>query len=204
MAIHNKEIDSRNRVTDAAILNVLGRLQVKTALDIGCGEGWLVRALSERGVNVEGVDGVPGLIDKARTLGHERYRVVSYDDLVPEGFDQTFDLAVCNFSLIGKESVERVFNAVPKLLNKDGNFVVQTLHPVTASQDTPYKDGWRQGSWAGFNSDFTDPAPWYFRTIESWIQLFVSSRFSIEAVEAPLDSATDMPASLIITGRLNS
>jgi hypothetical protein len=47
------------------------------------------------------------------------------------------------------------------------SFIIQTLHPLIACGDFSYQDAWREGSWAGFSDDFTDLAPWYFRTLES-------------------------------------
>ena len=79
-----------------------------------------------------------------------------------------------NFALIGKEAVDGLVAAIPALLNPGGAFIVQTLHPVFANGDAPYHDGWRAGSWAGFSADFSDPGPWYFRTIGGWLDLFLS------------------------------
>ena len=36
-----------------------------TVLDIGCGEGWLCRALADKGMKVWGVDAIPELITAA-------------------------------------------------------------------------------------------------------------------------------------------
>ncbi|WP_315983528.1 class I SAM-dependent methyltransferase [Aliamphritea spongicola] len=151
-------------VTDRAITDTITELAPKTVLDIGCGEGWLVRALAGAGMQVTGTDAVAELIDKARAAGGGTFEQIAYEQLAYEElsasrFSKRFDLAVCNFSLLGKESVEQVFTAVPDLLNPGGHFVVQTLHPVTSNIDRVYEDGWREGSWAGFSDDFTDPAP---------------------------------------------
>jgi len=74
---------------------------------------------------------------------------------------------------------------------------VQTLHPVIACGDLPYKDGWRAGSWAGFSDDFTDPAPWYFRTLETWVALIASSGLKLTQIREPIHPKTDKPASIL-------
>ena len=56
-AVREQLISSRRVVTDAAIVEVLVALQPRRVLDVGCGEGWLVRALNERGIEAFGVDG---------------------------------------------------------------------------------------------------------------------------------------------------
>ncbi|CAK0777717.1 hypothetical protein CCP4SC76_6470001 [Gammaproteobacteria bacterium] len=81
-----------------------------------------------------------------------------------------------------------------------GTFVVQTLHPMISCGDLPYQDGWREGSWVGFSSDFSNPAPWYYRTLENWIKLFVDSGFWLREVREPILPKTQKPASIIFVG----
>ena len=83
---------------------------------------------------------------------------------------------MCNFSLLGKESVDSLIAALPFYLDDTGYLIIQTLHPVAACGDNPYQDGWREGSWLGFSNDFSDPAPWYFRTVDSWSALLKAAR----------------------------
>ena len=125
---------------------------------------------------------------------------MSYEDITRGQLEKKVDVVVCNFSLIGAQVVDDLLTGVPALLNDQGALVVQTLHPITACGDHPYEDGWREGSWDGFSDDFTDPAPWYFRTIESWVGLFRSAGFTtVETVE-PLHPETKQPVSLVIEG----
>ena len=196
-AVRENQIESRRLVTNEAIVDAVLSRSPKTALDIGCGEGWLVRALADRGVQATGVDVVPSLIEQAKKAGGGQFRVVSYEAIAAGELDVKVDVAVANFSLIGKESVETLVARVPRLLNAGGAFVVQTLHPLVARGDLPYEDGWRTGSWAGFSEEFSDPAPWYFRTVESWTKLLAVSGLKLTDTREPLHPGTGKPASII-------
>ncbi len=197
-AVREGRIASRVAVTDLAVLDAVLSRNPRRVLDIGCGEGWLARALSSRGIAVIGIDAVQSLVDAARRSGGGEFRQVPYDALSREFPVESFDLAVCNFSLIGKESVEAVFSAIPRILAPGGSFVVQTLHPVVACGELPYAAGWREGSWAGFGPEFTDPAPWYFRTVGDWVRLFAEQGLVIREMREPTLPLTGRPASLIV------
>jgi len=195
-AIREGQIESRRTVTDAAIIDAILSRSPGSVLDIGCGEGWLVRALGARKIRSFGIDAVPALIDAAREAGGD-FCVMSYEDLCGGQLGVVVDLAVCNFSLIGKAAAEQVINVGPVLLSTRGSLIIQTLHPCAVSAGFPYADGWRPGSWTGFSSAFTDPAPWYFRTIETWVTLFAGSGFRLLEIREPLHPGTGLPASII-------
>ena len=197
-AVRGGQIESRTLVTNRAIVDAVRSRAPRTALDIGCGEGWLVRALD--GVDMIGVDVVRGLVERAREAGGGDFRVLSYEQIAAGELDARVDAAVCNFSLIGKESVEGVFGAARSLLNPDGAFIVQTLHPALACGDAAYRDGWREGSWAGFSADFADAPPWYFRTLESWIALFGRNGLRLLELREPVHPHTGKPLSVILVG----
>lgn len=128
--------------------------------------------------------------------------MASYDEIASGTLERYFDTIVCNFSLFGKQSVEKLFGAAALLLNPSGTFIVQTLHPVTACGDLPYLDGWREGSWDGLSSDFMDPDPWYFRTLQSWVKLFAGNRFRLLEVQEPVHPKTQKPASVIFVAEV--
>ena len=197
-AVRDKAIESRRLVTDHAIVDAVLERKPGSALDIGCGEGWLARELTRHGVDVVGVDVVPDLIEKAKSAGGGDFRVASYEEIASGALEVEVDVAVANFSLIGEKAVDDLIAAIPPMLNTGGALVIQTLHPVTSTGDQPYANGWRQGSWAGFSEEFTDPAPWYFRTIECWVDLIVMSGLCLTRVVEPLHPHTGKPASLIL------
>lgn len=197
-AVRRNQIESRALVTNGAIVEAVVSRSPSSALDIGCGEGWLIRALAAYGIRSIGVDVVPALIDKARQAGGGEFLVASYEDLAAGAIELKVDAAIANFSLIGKESVEGLLSHVPVLLNPGGALIVQTLHPVAACGERPYEDGWRVGSWAGFGGAFSDPAPWYFRTVEGWKKLITDSGLHLVEMREPLHPKTGLPASLIL------
>jgi 2-polyprenyl-3-methyl-5-hydroxy-6-metoxy-1,4-benzoquinol methylase len=196
-AVREQRIDSRTLVTDRAIVDAVLARAPRSVLDIGCGEGWLARRLAGRGIQVLGVDVVADLIAHASGAGGGEFRVASYDQLAAGALDFTADAAVCNFSLLGRESVETLFAAMHALLRPHGVFIIQTLHPLVACGQRPYQDGWREGSWAGFSAEFTDPAPWYFRTLASWLALLLRHGLRLLELREPIDPRTQQPASVI-------
>lgn len=198
-AVRADEIESRLLLTNKAIIDAVLAQTPKTVLDIGCGEGWLVRELNKVGIESLGIDAVPKLIEYAQNEGGGRFKTITYEGLSSDEIEEKFDVIVCNFSLLGNESVNHLFQQAPSLLNDGGSLIVQTIHPKTESRE-PYKDGWREGSWVGFDHKFRDPAPWYFRTLETWETLFLDSGFRLSKVLEPFSLKTKTPASIIFIG----
>jgi SAM-dependent methyltransferase len=197
LAVRAREIESRRLVTDQAIIDAVMSYAPHSMLDIGCGEGWLIRALAGSGMRLIGIDVVPALIESAQAAGGGEFLVASYEDLSGGTFQSLTDVAVCNFSLLGKESVDATFAAVPALLTTQGLFIVQTVHPLVACGAHEYRDGWREGSWDGFGKEFSDPAPWYFRTLGSWLEMFREHKLRLLELREPLHPDTGRPASAI-------
>jgi len=197
-AVRDGRIRSRVEVTNAAIRDAVLELAPRTVLDLGCGEGWLVRALVAAGIDARGVDAVEDLVLHAAELGGpDRYRVASFDDIGqrPEDFGPV-DVVVANFSLLGERSTADAVGAVPRLLHAGGHFLVQTVHPFTAPP--PVKSGWRSGSWEGFGEEFEDASPWYFRTVADWVVLFSEAGLSLVSFDEPRGPA---PSSLLFHTR---
>jgi 2-polyprenyl-3-methyl-5-hydroxy-6-metoxy-1,4-benzoquinol methylase len=198
--VRERKIESRNLVTDQAILDAVTARNPLSVLDLGCGEGWLSRVLAERGIACTGVDAIPALIESAKSLGGGDFRVASFEEVSTKGLDVIVDVVVANFSLIGGEAVDAVIRHVRHLLNPRGFFIVQTVHPSFA-EVVPYREGWVEGSWAGCPDGFTKPAPWYFRTIETWVKTVRESGLELVELKEPLHPTNGRPASLILVAR---
>jgi 2-polyprenyl-3-methyl-5-hydroxy-6-metoxy-1,4-benzoquinol methylase len=204
-AVREQRIASRRQGTDAAILEAVLRCRPAHVLDVGCGEGWLARALAERGCRVAGIDASPALIASARRLGGADYEVSTYADMADrvDALGAPFDLAVCNFSLL-EERLAPAFVSIAQAMRGHGRLVVQTVHPWIACGDAPYADGWRVETFAGFGTDFAAPMPWYFRTLGSWIGAMDAAGLRIERIDEPVDRDSGKPLSLLMTATIAS
>jgi 2-polyprenyl-3-methyl-5-hydroxy-6-metoxy-1,4-benzoquinol methylase len=201
-AVRAREIESRRLVTDRAIVEAVLACEPRTVINLGCGEGWLALELQRSGIGVTALDVVPELVAAAQQAGVTDSRVLSYEEIAAGQLKAAADVVVCNFSLLGKESVEGLLRVVPTLLEPDGSLLVQTLHPLVSCGDLPYVDGWRNGSWAGFSSAFCDAPPWYFRTLSTWLELMRNSGLILRALREPLDPRTGKPASVIFHAKV--
>lgn len=203
-AIAAGDIRSRVEVTNQAILDAIASIHPHHVLDLGCGEGWLSERLLDLGMEVLASDAVPDLVQCARQRcgGRGRFIEASYAELAQivqsEADSPSLDMAVANFSLLGEHSTVQGIQACYQLLALQGVLVIQTLHPVVACPDGRYIDGWRPGSWAGLSDRFARAAPWYFRTLASWIKTLADCGFYCCEMREPLDHQGALPCSLIL------
>lgn len=197
-AVRSGAIESRRVATDDAIVDAVLERRPASVLDVGCGEGWLAHALAERGVRVVGVDGSEGLISTASARPGPEFRLLSYADVAddPASLGGPFDAVVCNFALLERDPAP-LLTALRRAIAPDGALLVQTVHPWTAQGDAPYRDGWRTETFAGLGGGFREPMPWYFRTLESWVALLRSARYSVADLREPAHPERGDPLSLL-------
>jgi 2-polyprenyl-3-methyl-5-hydroxy-6-metoxy-1,4-benzoquinol methylase len=200
-AVREGQIASRRLATDAAIVDAVTARAPRRVLDVGCGEGWLARALAGRGIAVTGVDVSPPLVEAARALGGGDFRVVDYAAAArdPTLLGGPYDVAACNFALLA-EDVVPLLAALRARLAPGGALVIQTVHPWAARGDAPYADGWRTETFAGFGDGFAVPMPWYYRTLASWVRSLDDAGYRLAALREPLHPETATPLSLLLVG----
>ncbi len=199
-AVREGQIPSRRAGTDDAIVAAILDREPARLLDVGCGEGWLVRRIVRAsGCRAVGIDGSAALIEAARSADPTGdYRVLSYADLVggTSSLGDRFDVIAFNYAILNEDAAQ-LLTAVTPALARDGCIIIQTLHPQT--QDGPYRDGWRTEDFSGFAIPGWKPMPWYFRTLESWHAVIRDAGLVLCDLAEPTAEGDDRPLSLILT-----
>ena len=198
-AVRQGRIESRRVATNAAIVAAVLECRAASVLDVGCGEGWLARALEDAAVAVTGIDGSAPLVEAAREQGGGTFEICTYEELVenPDRFGGDFGAVVFNFALL-HENAGPILATARRMLSSGGSLIVQTVHPWTAAGEERYVDGWRLETFDTFGSGFPDPMPWYFRTLESWSSLLSTAGCKLEKIVEPKHPETDLPLSLLL------
>ncbi|WP_343485863.1 methyltransferase domain-containing protein [Allomuricauda sp. d1] len=163
-------IESR-KYTNEAIIEAIKGTEAKKAVDIGCGEGWLTRQMTEMGISAMGIDAIEPLLNNARKKGSETYLQMTFEELIAGKIIEKgpFDLAVYNFCLYKKEGLKELMRQTLKNLSDDGKILIQTLHPYfLIANELPYKSQWLDDAWKGLPGNFVSGHSWYARTIEDW------------------------------------
>ncbi|MDQ3949323.1 MAG: methyltransferase domain-containing protein [Gemmatimonadota bacterium] len=201
-AVRERRIPSRSAGTDRAIVDAILRQPPGRVLDVGCGEGWLARAVAAHGYAVVGIDASAPLIDRARELGVGEFNLLSYEALTaePRLVGGPYDVIVLNFALLS-EDVAPLLSALVSRLTPSGVVLIQTIHPWTAAGDQPYVDGWRLETFDAFGGAFPAPMPWYFRTLETWFAQIARAGLEVANLAEPRHPETNRPLSLVLTCR---
>lgn len=191
-------IPSRQAGTDAAIVAACLQHGTGPVLDVGCGEGWLVRELALRGISATGIDVSAPLIARAQELGGGHFEVATYAQLESDVAVATgpWPVIACNFALLG-DPLFPLLSALRARLSPGGQLLVQTVHAWSARGDGPYRSAWRTEAFDAFAVPFPTPMPWYYRTLGSWLEQFSLAALRVVAVHEPLHPSTGNPLSLL-------
>ena len=198
-SIREARIASRNLVTNRAILDMVKARHPTRVLDAGCGEGWLVRALSADGIEITGFDGSASLIEAAKKVQPGRFQVFSYSDFVaaPEQLGRDFDVVVFNFALLSSD-IEPILRAAGSILHVEGVIIIQTLHPFHIPEGKNYTTGWCEEHFKGMGEGYRASMPWYYRTFGGWLRVVQEAGLKTDKIEEPVHPETGRPASLIL------
>lgn len=197
-AIQEETISSR-KFTNKAILKIIKDSSSKNALDLGCGEGWLSRALLQMNINATGIDANKDLIAEAERRDPSNYLQISFEEIIEGKIvpNAPFDVAIFNFCIYFKSELKTLLKQTLKFVAPKGFIVIQTVHPFFLIQNQlPYKSQWLTDSWKGLSNKFKDGHSWYARTFENWFDLLSSLENTELSVKEVLNDL-NMPVSII-------
>jgi SAM-dependent methyltransferase len=176
-------IPSRRAGTDAAILAAIAECGPRWLLDIGCGEGWLVRAAEGiTGCAGVGIDASAELIAAAQTADSvNRYAALDYAAFVlaDDDIGADFDVAVFNYSLFA-EDIAPLLRAAASRLVAGGTLIIQTVHPGGQGDD-----GWRDEDFSAFGGGDWAPMPWYCRSLDAWRAALRDAGLKLDELREP-------------------
>jgi ubiquinone/menaquinone biosynthesis C-methylase UbiE len=101
----------------ASLISFLGH-GAGDALDVGCGEGRVSRALKECGYRVTAIDPVEKLVSAAEQAGSADYYTIAAAADLP--FDCSFDLAVAYNVLMDVEDIPGALRKIRRVLRPSG------------------------------------------------------------------------------------
>jgi SAM-dependent methyltransferase len=161
------------------MLPLLGDVRGRAALDAGCGEGYLARALAARGARVTGIDLSPRLVSAARgkdPAGAIDYQVADLSRPLP-GYTDHFDLIASYLVLNDVRDYRGFVATLATVLKPGGRLVLAFNNPYNAvirasladyfdsGAVTPYRGLWE----AGIRSYY------HHRTLQEYLDEFLGA-----------------------------
>lgn len=187
-------------VEQPAIKSALSNLNGKSILDFGCGTGQFAKFCIENGASkVLGIDISRNMIEQAnKDNKHEKieYICISIEDL--ELQDQKFDIIISSLAVHYIEDYPALIKKVSSLLNKNGEFIFSTEHPIVTARkemnnwikdekgnslhwafDNYHEEGKREQHW------YIDGVIKYHRTISTLINTLINNGLVLEKIIEP-------------------
>jgi len=231
--MHGRMDRFRTELTDVAVLDAGGDLTNRKILDAGCGEGYLSRAIAERGGVVVGVDSSRKLIAAADAANHMTDRMTfKVGDITQLEFLQQsdFDVVVANHVINELPEPAPAFTQFAGVLVPGGTLVILMLHPcfyaTRRDRERGVSDQSKQIARNYFSPRrLTDhfnvaglhspaPASRYLRPLDDYTRMLTNAGFVITDMAEPRPSDAQLkdpwwrdnfrrPLFLLITARLD-
>ena len=162
---------SHDRILLPWMIRLAGNLTRKKAVDVGCGCGFLTRAIAKRAASIIGIDISSRMIAEASRRHHApnlTFRTSSVREFARE-CPRHFDVCFANMSIMTMPSLDSALSSIAFLLKKGGLVIFSVTHPCF---------------WNSYRSD--EPAS----SFRYEIPHPVTAPFRISLAQKPLPAAT--------------
>jgi ubiquinone/menaquinone biosynthesis C-methylase UbiE len=148
--VNNIDPNSTNEINltkklyhDPYFFSLLPALDNKDILDIGCGDGYMLRKLKPncRNCKLTGID-LPNMIEKT-SIKDQDINLISADCHDLPFKDESFDLVISSLMLHWVDELEIIAKEIFRVLKPKGDFVISHINPNT----------FHVGEWKNLNTD---------------------------------------------------
>ncbi|MCL4374549.1 class I SAM-dependent methyltransferase [Patescibacteria group bacterium] len=195
-----EEGDKLNRtIIRPNVLRVLGNLQGKTLLDVGCGSGYLTSELAKTAEKIVGTDFAPDFVKICREKYKNQHNLSFQVQDVTQEFifpSESFDIVLCKMVLQYVENIDNFAKESTRLLKMGGKVVVIVDHPfnsqfyyaqsLTGKKNPKYedlKDYFSREPQTKLSLWGKVKLTWYPKTISDYIQPFTKVGLHLSNIE---------------------
>lgn len=186
--------DSPNNAIEGPVINeLIGNVQSKVILDLGCGDAEFGKELLEAGARwYEGVEGSLQMVQAARKNIPSDTGIIHQKTMESYQFPTDhFDLITSRMSIHYLPAVDNLFQQIYNSLKTGGKFVFSIQHPITTSSFESKQSGERRSNWVvdDYFREGERKEPWiekvivkYHRTTEHYFNALINAGFTVTAV----------------------
>lgn len=205
MKRRNRPESPNNIIEKPILLELIGNVDGKRVLDLGCGDAEIgVELLQQGGASYLGVEGSENMtLAAANNLEGTTGQVIhsSMEEWQPQ--PEQLDLVVSRFALHYIEDLMSVFQKVYNSLVPGGKFVFSVQHPILTSSSKSAESSGRRTDWIVDNyfNQGERSEPWigkkvikYHRTAEEYFSLLLAAGFVIEDLREGTPRVDNFPS----------
>lgn len=185
------------------MLKIMGDVEGKRILDLGCGDGGYARELTKRNAHVVAIDCSKSSIDyskeEALRYGMDiEHHIRNSNDLY--GLDtESFDIVLCSMMLMDCEDLEGTLSEIFRVLKSNGKVFASVLHPCFSGntetgigrqgegidREVVVKNYFLPSTWEAPLYRGKTAVIWRHRTLEDYVKAFIKSGLTITDMNEP-------------------
>jgi len=183
-----------------SLLGLLGNLDCKKVLDLGCGAGQNAIALAKMGASVLGIDFSTRQIKIAEALAEKEGQYLNFvrGDIsnISKLKSSSFDLVLSACAIAFVENISATFSGAYRVLKRGGRFILSDMHPLQYILDEsgsgvkfnnryPFEPILVRWRWDFENLKKNPPFKHYVRSVSDYHNALVQAGFNVSRIIEP-------------------